>query len=432
LALPRPLSGPLSAPGPRRLVIERLGARGDGIAQDEAGREAGFVTGALPGEVVEAAGDGEAPEPGAILTASPERTAPICRFFGACGGCVIQHASPALQAEWKRGLVAQALERAGIAATINPLLDGHGEGRRRVTLHGRRREAESLAGFMRARSHELIAIDHCPILEARLARAPAIATALTGALAASAKPLTILVTATENGLDVDVRGNGPPSEKQRIGLTQLASQLDLARLSIHGDTIVARREPTQRMGRALVTIPPGGFLQPTLAGEALLGRLAMEAVAGAKRVADLFAGSGPFALRLAETAEVTAYESEEAALVALDKAARATPGLRRVLTERRDLFRRPLLPLELKGFDAVVLDPPRAGSEAQCVQLAQSSVPRIAYISCDVGSFARDAALLLKGGYQLDSVTPVDQFRHSAHVELVGILSKARPRAARR
>jgi 23S rRNA (uracil1939-C5)-methyltransferase len=158
----------------------------------------------------------------------------------------------------------------------------------------------------------------------------------------------------------------------------------------------------------------------------------MEAVAGAKRVADLFAGSGPFALRLAETAEVTAYESEEAALVALDKAARATPGLRRVLTERRDLFRRPLLPLELKGFDAVVLDPPRAGSEAQCVQLAQSSVPRIAYISCDVGSFARDAALLLKGGYQLDSVTPVDQFRHSAHVELVGILSKARPRAARR
>lgn len=412
----------------RTLHIDRLGARGDGVAADGAG----FVAGALPGEAVEVAGTGDALELRRILSASPERIDPICPYFGACGGCATQHVGPTLYAEWKQSLVAAALDRAGIATEIRPLRDGHGAGRRRVTLHGRRREAASMAGFMRARSHELIAIDHCPILEPRLARAPEIAQSLTGALAASAKPLTILITATENGLDVDVRGNGPPSEKQRIGLTQLAAQLDLARLSIHGDAIVARREPVQRMGRALVAVPPGGFLQPTVAGEELLGRLACEAVVGARRVADLFAGSGPFALRLAETAEVTAFESDAAALSALDKAARATPGLRRVLAETRDLFRRPLLELELKGFDAVVLDPPRAGAEAQCAQLARSAVPRIAYISCDVASFTRDAALLVRGGYALESVTPVDQFRYAHHVELVGVFSKAKARPARR
>jgi 23S rRNA (uracil1939-C5)-methyltransferase len=147
-------------------------------------------------------------------------------------------------------------------------------------------------------------------------------------------------------------------------------------------------------------------------------------VAGARRVADLFAGSGPFALRLAEAAEVHACESDAASLAALDRAARATPGLRRIITETRDLFRRPLLEMELKPFDAVVLDPPRAGAEAQAVQLAGSGVPRIAYVSCDAASFVRDAGTLLRGGYTLDEVTPVDQFRYTHHVELVGVFSK--------
>ncbi len=414
---------------PYLLTIDRLGARGDGVSGE--GGSATFVAGALPGEVVEVTGVGENARLLQISTASPDRIEPICPLFGACGGCAVQHLAPAPAALWKQGLVEQALTRAGITTRILPLIDGHGAGRRRVTLHGRRREADSLAGFMRARSHDLIEVPHCPILTPELSRAPQIAKALTGALAASGKPLTILITATLNGIDVDVRGNGPPSEKQRIGLTQLANQLDLVRLSIHGDTIIARGDAAHAMGRARVIVPPGGFLQPTSAGEETLGRLACEAVAGARRVADLFAGSGPFALRLAESAEVHAFESEAAALTALDRAARATPGLRRIAFEARDLFRRPLLDHELKPFDAVVLDPPRAGAEAQCAQLAKSNVATIAYVSCDVGSFVRDAAKLLQGGYVLERVTPVDQFRYSAHVELVAVFTKAAQRKKR-
>jgi 23S rRNA (uracil1939-C5)-methyltransferase len=406
----------------RTVTIARLGARADGIADEQGGHS--FVAGALPGEVVKITGNGEQARLERILTPSPDRIAPICPLFGRCGGCATQHLGPETYAGWKHGLVVQALARAGIRTEIMPLVDGHGTGRRRVTLHGRRRDNESLAGFMRARSHDLIEVDHCPILKPELARAPAIAQALTRALAASAKPLTILITATLNGLDVDVRGNGPPSEKQRIGLTSLAHQLDLVRLSVHGDTIIARADASQSMGRATVNIPPGGFLQPTVEGEEMLGRLAMDSVAGARRVADLFAGSGPFALRLAEAAEVHACESDAASLAALDRAARATPGLRRITIETRDLFRRPLLEMELKPFDAVVLDPPRAGAEAQAAQLARSGVPRIAYVSCDVASFVRDAGTLLRGGYTLDEVTPVDQFRYSHHVELVGVFSK--------
>ena len=406
----------------RTVTIARLGARADGIAEEQGGHS--FVSGALPGEVVEIRGAGEQARLERILKPSPDRITPICPLFGSCGGCATQHMGSGTSAVWKHGLVVQALARAGIAAEVRPLVDGHGTGRRRVTLHGRRRDGDSLAGFMRARSHDLIEVDHCPILKPELARAPAIAQALTRALAASAKPLTILITATLNGLDVDVRGNGPPSEKQRIGLTSLAHQLDLVRLSVHGDTIIARADASQAMGRAVVSIPPGGFLQPTVEGEEVLGRLVMDAVAGARRVADLFAGSGPFALRLAEAAEVHACESDAASLAALDRAARATPGLRRVTIETRDLFRRPLLEMELKPFDAVVLDPPRAGAEAQAGQLARSAVPRIAYVSCDVASFVRDAGILLRGGYTLDQVTPVDQFRYSHHVELVGVFSK--------
>lgn len=406
----------------RSIAIERLGARGDGIGLSEGSQV--FVPGALPGERAEIAGQGEHVALVGIAEPSADRIAPICPLFGSCGGCAMQHLAAGPYAAWKRSIVVETLARAGLAAEIAPLLDGHGAGRRRVTLHGRRKDGEAVAGFMRARSHELVEVPACPILAPSLASAPPIAKALATALASSGKPLTILLTATEGGLDVDIRGNGPPTDRQRLALTRLAAELDLARLSIHGDVIVTRREPAQPMGKARVSTPPGGFLQPTIEGEALLARLAVEAAAGARRVADLFAGSGPFALRLAEAAEVHAVESDAASLAALDRAARATPGLRRVTTETRDLFRRPLLAHELKGFEAVVLDPPRAGAEAQARQLALSGVPRIAYVSCDIGSFARDAALLVAGGYELERVTPVDQFRYSHHVELVGVFTR--------
>lgn len=412
---------------PNTLIMDRLGAQGDGVAF-EAGRPV-YVAGALPGETVEAEGTGERRDLVRLIAASPARVAPFCPYFGDCGGCAVQHLALEEYRAWKRGLVLETLGRAGLEAPLGELIDAHGEGRRRVTLHGARRGNEIAVGFMRARSHQLVPIDHCPILVPGLARAPEAARALMKLLP-GAKPLSFLATASEAGLDIDVKGQGAVSEATRIALGALAERLDLARLSLHGELVVQRRAPLQRMGRALVSPPPGGFLQPTEAGERILAGLVREALPASRRALDLFAGSGPFTFALAEQAEVHAVEGEQKALVALTQAARAAQGLRRVTTEARDLFRRPLLTGELAAYDSAVLDPPRAGAEAQCAQLARSEIPAIVYVSCDAQSFARDAAQLVAGGHVLAGVTPVDQFRYSHHVELVAIFGK--PKAARR
>jgi 23S rRNA (uracil1939-C5)-methyltransferase len=282
-------------------------------------------------------------------------------------------------------------------------------------------------GYMAARSHEVVEIAFCPIAEPALKEpAPAIARALAARLAPARKPLDVQITATGSGFDVDLRGHGPATDRQRRELIALAAELDLARLSLHGDVLVERRPPVIVMGRAAVVPPPGSFLQATREGEECLARLVLESCTGAKRVADLFSGVGPFALRLAEGAEVHAAETDRDSMAALDRAARGTPGLRRVTVEVRDLFRRPLLTPELDKFDAVVMDPPRAGAEAQARQLAASKVPLVVNVSCDAGTFARDAAILIAAGYRLERVVPVDQFKHSPHVELVGVLRRER------
>lgn len=404
------------------LTIARLGQRGDGVAETADGQV--FVPFALPGESVRAVRDGDRAQVIEILTPSASRIAAICPLFTRCGGCAAQHMSEELYSEWKRGQVVTALARAGIATEVAPLVDAHGAGRRRVTFHARRGEAGMRLGFMAARSHELIEVEACPVLVPGLARAPAVAQHLANRLRASNKPLDIQLTASEAGLDVDIRGHGPAGDALRRTLTEAAERLDLARLSMHGEIVVERRAPFQLMGKAAVTPAPGGFLQATAKGEEVLSRLVREALPKAKRVADLFAGCGPFSVRLAETAHVAAFESDKAAVQALARAAGRTQGLKPIAAEARDLFRRPLLEHELNGFDAVVLDPPRAGAEAQVRRLAASKVPLVAYVSCDAGSFARDAALLRAGGYALERVTPVDQFRYSAHIELVGIFRR--------
>ncbi|WP_298952768.1 RNA methyltransferase [uncultured Methylobacterium sp.] len=422
------------------LAITRLGSRADGVAEDGL-----VVPGALPGETVRV----EPEEPGReaegrpggkgprrarlveVVAPSPDRVAPFCPVFGACGGCAVQHLAPAPYAAWKRDLVVAALSRAGIAAPVADLVDAHGAGRRRIALHLRRIDGEARAGFMAARSHALVPIEACPITVPALHRAPAVARALGGPLGGGGKPLDVLVTATEGGLDVDLRGHGPASDRARQALVRLAEDLDLARLALHGDIVVERRAPVLTAGAAALVTPPGGFLQATAAGEEVLGALVVAAVGRAKRVADLFSGSGAFSLRLAASAAVHAVEGDGAALAALDRAARGTPGLRGIATERRDLFRRPLLAPELDRFDAVVFDPPRAGAEAVATRLAESKVPVVVGVSCDAATFARDAALLTAGGYRLDGVTPVDQFRHSPHVELVGVFRRPPARGRR-
>lgn len=406
-----------------QVTIDRLGAKADGIAHGASGPV--FVPRTLPGETVTIERDGTRSHLIAIDAASPERETPFCPYFDECGGCATQHMRHGFYQDWKRETLAHTLRQARIDAPIEPLVDAHGDGRRRVTLHVRFPDRAMHVGYMAARSHQIVEIEFCPITEPALKyRAPIVARAIGEHLKAARKPLDIQITTTQTGLDVDVRGHGPLKDQDRLGMIGLAERLDLSRLSIHGDVVVERRPPAIPMGRALVVPPAGSFLQATRLGEETLAGLVTQTCERTKRVADLFAGSGPFSLRLAERSEVHAVEFDKGSMAALDKAARATQGLRRITTEARDLFRRPLLTPELDAFDAVVIDPPRAGAEAQAKQLAASKVPLVVSVSCDAATFARDAAILMQAGYRLERVVPVDQFKHSPHLEVVGILRK--------
>lgn len=411
------------------LTIARLGQRGDGIAETADGQV--FVPYALPGETVRVVRDGERGQLVEIIAPASSRIAAICPLFTRCGGCAAQHMEEGLYRTWKRQQVVTALQRAGIEAPVAEVVDAHGAGRRRVTFHARREGPDMqglgmMVGFMAARTHDLVAVEACPVLSPGLARAPAVAQLVANRLGGSNKPLDIQITASDAGLDVDIRGHGPAGDKLRLSLTEAAERLDLARLSMHGEIVVERRPPQQAMGNAMVAPAPGGFLQATVTGEETIAALVLAALPKkGKRVADLFSGCGPIAFRLAERMQVHAVESDKAAVLALTRAASTTQGLKPIATETRDLFRRPLLEHELKPLDAVVLDPPRAGAEAQARRLAASTVGTVIYVSCDAGSFARDAAILIAGGYALDGVTPVDQFRYSAHIELVGVFRRA-------
>ena len=404
-----------------QLAIVRLGHRGDGVAETPAGPV--YVPYALPGETVtveRVAGHPDRRHLVHVDHASHERVAPICKHFTQCGGCAMQHWSLAEYHLWKRNLVVEALSDAGVMAPVAPLVDAHGDGRRRAVLHARRGEHDVLeVGFTAPRAHHIVPIDDCPILAPGLAGAIEAAWAIAETLNQAGKPLDIQITATDSGLDIDLRGSGALSPQQMTALARVADQHKLARLTRHGELVAQRVPPLLSVGRAQVALPPGAFLQATAAGEATLAKLVTAHVGKAKRVADLFAGIGPFALRLAETMRVTAADSDSNAIAALKRAAALTAGLKAVEVSLRDLFRRPYVAAELKGFDAVVFDPPRQGAQAQARELAASKVPIVIAVSCDATTFARDAALLISGGYKIGAVTPVDQFRYSHHVEIV-------------
>jgi 23S rRNA (uracil1939-C5)-methyltransferase len=395
------------------LRIERLGPRGEGVAHEDGQRL--LVPGSLPGEEVLAMGSGERRGLAAITRASPDRITPFCRHYGQCGGCQLQHWREAPYRAWKAALVTDALKSRGLSYDVPPAIDAHGAGRRRVILHVRRAGSTVTAGFMAARSHQLLDIDACPVLEPALERAPGIARALGHAFG----DCDVAVTASLGGLDVSVKAAREEREQQQSQRAQFVHSLGLARLSVNGEIIATATPPRLRMGRAEVMPPPGGFLQATAAGEETLGQLVSEHIGKAKTVADLFCGIGPFSFRLAERARIEAYDSDRAAIAALAAAVKTTQGLKPIIATARDLFREPLAPNELKHLDAVVFDPPRAGAEAQARQLARSQVKTVVAVSCDPASFARDAGILADGGYKLRQVTAVDQFKWSSHVEIV-------------
>jgi 23S rRNA (uracil1939-C5)-methyltransferase len=404
-----------------RVRIAAVGRLGDGVAETPAGRV--NVPFTLPGEAVEIERDGERGTLGHVLEPSAERGPPVCRHFGICGGCALQHWHARPYLAWKRRPVAEALSRVGLETQINDVVDAHGAGRTRAVFHAGRGSNPAALGFAQRRSHAIVELEECPVLAKPLEDALPLARELAKILSATRKPVDLHFTAVREGIDIDIRGAGKLPAGVEAKLVSFAAAKRIVRLTLHGNTVAQLAPPTIRIGKAVVTLPPGPFLQATEAGAALLTERVLEAVQGAKSVADLFCGVGTFALRLAEQMKVSAFDSNDAAIKALQAAAKV-PGLKPVAAATRDLFRWPLKVEEFKPFDFVVLDPPRQGAEAQARELAKAKLKRIAYVSCDADTFARDAKILCDGGFKLVEVTPVDQFRYSAHVELVGIFKR--------
>ena len=395
-------------------LIERLGWHGDGVAEGPV-----YAARCLPGERVSGAVvDGRIAAP-KIVEPSDQRVKAPCPHYARCGGCQLQHARDGFVSDWKQSVVREALAAHGLEAEFRPLQVSPPGTRRRATLAGRRIKNGALIGFHTRASDTVVEVPECKVLH------PAIRDVLPGlgdlvTLLCSRKgELSLAATVSDGGIDLDVRGGKPVEGSLFAELAAAAHRLGLARLSVEGEPIVTLHPPAQRFGAAEVVPPPGAFLQATKNGEAALQTAIIEAVGGAARIADLFAGCGTFSLPLANGAEVHAVEGSSEMLGALDAGWRAASGLSKVTTEARDLFRRPLLADELARFDAVVIDPPRAGAQAQTHHLAEAQVPRIASVSCNPATFARDAKVLTDAGYRLNWVQVVDQFRWSAHVELV-------------
>jgi 23S rRNA (uracil1939-C5)-methyltransferase len=405
------------------LTIERLGHHGDGIAKGPDGPI--YVSQALPGEEVEGTLQGDHLTDARILTPSPDRKKPPCSHARTCGGCLLQHASDPFVENWKQGIVRGAFSAQGLDAPFRPTLTSPPRSRRRATLAARKTKGGALLGFHARGSDLIIPIPNCQLLHPDLIATFPVLEAITRLGGSRTVELALMVTRSLAGPDIAVTGGKPLDSGLQLELARLAEQHGLSRLTWNGETVALRAAPMQRFGKALVAPPPAAFLQATEQGEAALLAAVRDAIGpNARRIADLFAGCGTFALPLAEQAEVHAVEGDAAMTAAMEKAWRNTEGLKKIVTETRDLFRRPLEPDEFKGIDAVVIDPPRAGAEAQFATLSRSKVPIIAAVSCNPATFARDARILVQAGWNLDWVQVVDQFRWSSHVELAARFSR--------
>ncbi|TAJ37340.1 MAG: class I SAM-dependent RNA methyltransferase [Reyranella sp.] len=421
------------------LNILEIGARGDGVAQEEGQRY--FVPFTLPGEIVEAEprdkrGEGIVADLAEILAPSRHREPAPCKHFGTCGGCALQHWRRDIYAGWKNELIVRALEQRGVVAPpFEPALGGLPNERRRADFVVRRQGRRSVAGFHERASQQIVDLAECFVVTPRLvALLPLLRTVLAGILPEGASADAI-VNDTDAGLDVLVR----PHKRFALSLdanqrlVAFAGTADLARLSwgdrATAEPLVTRRQPRLTFGDVVLEPPPGAFLQATRRAEQAMREAVASWLGEAKRVADLFAGMGT--LTVGRPWRATLYESDKPSMAAVEAAGRRL-GSGKLTAVHRDLFRNPLMAAELDAFDAVVLDPPRAGAVAQSAELARSKVPRVVYGACDPGSFARDARTLQDGGYRLEKLLPIDQFLWSPHVELIALFVRAPLRSAKK
>ncbi|MGR3490876.1 MAG: class I SAM-dependent RNA methyltransferase [Shimia sp.] len=402
-----------------RVTIERLGARGDGIAPGPI-----YAERTLPGEVVSGTLDGDRLRDIRIEAPSPHRVAPNCGSYTTCGGCSLLHCTDEVVSPWKVGIVQAALAQVGLSPAFRPISTSPEASRRRAKLTGRRTKSGAIVGFLGRGSHMVASARPCRVLTPKLVVLVPALEELTVQIGSRKGAIAYHLADLQTGIDVAVDGAKPLTLDLRQNLASWAQQTGIARLTVDGETIAQEAPPRLTLGTAPVTPPPGAFLQATAHGQTALTDAAREAVGPAKRIADLFGGIGTFGLPRAQRAEVTLYEGDTALTQAAQDGWRRGAGLHKFTAIQRDLFRNPLDAEDLKPFDAVVIDPPRAGAEAQHKHLARSGIPRIAAVSCNPQTFARDAAILTTGGYRLDWVQVVDQFRWSPHVELAAQFTK--------
>lgn len=393
-------------------MIVRVAGRGDGVTER--------------GQHVALAAPGDQVMPDGSVLPGPHRQTPPCRHFPRCGGCQLQHLDDASYADFIVDRITGGLAAQGLSAPIRPPILSPPHSRRRASLHAEKRGRQVVLGFSAAGSHDLIDVTECPILDPVLFAALAPLRSLLAGQMTGKRRVEVQMTRVDQGIDLAITGITAEGLAAAEAIADFAAAHRVARVTIDtGLGPETRWEPegaTVTLGGVAVPFPPGAFLQATADGEAALIAAVREAIGTSATVADLFAGLGTFALALAPPAKVYAAEGARDALLALKAAA----GLaqRPVFADHRDLYRRPLTKAELDRFDAVVIDPPRAGAREQADALAASVVPVIAYVSCNPSTFARDAKAICDGGYALDWIQPVGQFRWSTHVELAARFSR--------
>ena len=415
----------------QKLDITRLGGQGDGIAETPRGQV--FVPFTVPGDVVNVAVEKSRGTLMAVLEPSRDRVTPPCPHFGpddehaGCGGCALQHVTGDVYRDWKRDLVVAALESRGIQVEVAALVTSAPGTRRRVVFAARRTDKGAILGFNRALSHQIVAVDACVVASPRINQGLPALRRLATAVAVGKEAFRLSVLDALPGLDIAVDAPFSLKEPDRLRIINaVRAEPGVTRLSFNGEILIEKQPPELTFGTVTVNPPPGGFVQAVEAAEIMMADLVAGHLKKAKRVVDLFSGSGTFALRLAQQSHVHAVEADGPSLNALDRAARRAQGLKPVTVEKRDLFRRPLMLSELKAYQGLVFDPPRAGAEVQVADIARSTIPRIAAVSCNPTTLARDLEILIAGGYRVISVTPIDQFLWSSHVEVVALLERSK------
>ena len=389
-----------------------------------------FVPLTLPGETVRGEVRDGRMDGAEVVEASPDRVPPVSPHYGDCGGCSLQHWASGPYLDWKRDQVIAALARERIETEVEATVAVPAGTRRRLALHARRLEdGRVVLGFKARKSWRLVEVTGCPVADPRLVAAfPVLARVAAAFLEHPKSAPTLHVTWTLDGLDVDVTGverrSGGLSADRQMQAIRATGEGDLARLSLAGETLVMARQPRVVFGPATVPLPAGGFLQAVPEAEAAMTSRAVAAVNGAKVVADLFCGAGTFTFPLATVALVIAADASAGGIAALKVGIGSAKGMKPIVAQARDLFRRPLTPFDLQACEAIVFDPPRAGAIEQTAQIAATKASVVVGVSCNPQTFARDARTLIDAGFRLETVTPVDQFLWSSHVELVGVFRR--------